>query len=122
MRIVLDSKEDYVNYCYLNESHSLKYQDISISYNKIILCPIAIYENDSEYITVYFSDGTLDKVYYLAYESYKDVKNSLIAIGNNKPKIKLEIKKFNENDYENFKYADRKIIELNNYYIKNNLL
>lgn len=121
--IILNKNEPYINYVYLN-SGKLKYSDVSILNKLNIFYPLAIYENNFEYLTVYLSDGTKDKVYYLAYETYEDIYKSIIHFNNSKEKEQfyINIETYKKEAFKNFDEADMFMINLNNSLINNNML
>lgn len=119
--IILDINETYINYAYLIQG-KLRYNDMSIRNKLNIFYPLAIYENDFEYITAYFSDGTKDRVYYLAYESYDDFHKSVIPFNNSLEKEKINIKKYGNESFKDLLEADTFMINLNNSFINNRLV
>lgn len=119
--IILNKNEPYINYVYL-DSGKLKYNDVSVLNKLNIFYPLAIYENDFEYLTVYLSDRTKDKVYYLAYETYEDIYKSIIPFNNSKEKEQINIEKYKKGAFKNFEESDMFMINLNNGLINNNML
>lgn len=119
--IILNKNEPYINYVYL-DSGKLKYSDISILNKLNIFYPLAICENSFEYLTLYLSDRTKDKAYYLAYKTYDDIYKSIIPFSNLKEKEQINIEKYEKGTFKNFNEADMFMINLNNSLINNNML